>query len=75
MEDPDLHDEDIGEMESDSDSDFRDDEGDKHVERAHTLLAGIASTFPSATSTSSLLEMTGDFLTEEDVAYAFVLPH
>jgi len=91
MEDPDLHEDDLvanaaAELESESDSDYRDDEEDEfgessmnHAARAQSLLAGFASTFPptaaaaaggSSSATSSLLEMTGDFLSAADLAYA-----
>jgi hypothetical protein len=49
-----------------------------HAARAQSLLAGFASTFPptaaaaagaSSSATSSLLEMTGDFLSAADLAY------
>ena len=74
------------ESESDSDYRDDEEEEDEfgessmnHAARAQSLLAGFASTFPptaaaaaggSSSATSSLLEMTGDFLSAADLAYA-----
>jgi hypothetical protein len=76
------------ESESDSDYRDDEEEEDEfgessmnHAARAQSLLAGFASTFPptaaaaggSSSATSSLLEMTGDFLSAADLAYATLL--